>query len=202
MTAEARQWRDTLRWSTNGDFFQTLSQQWALSPRDTSCYLIPGFTPSAARIVRNNIISKEDLPSVCTAMSLRLPSYMFCLVSSSSPVICNYTVVQSSTVYTVKQVTFIHAFIQLYIHTWIHSRINACTSYTQYQFAHDCISHPKSYFGRIPSVRSLPIIGSSRKFLKNKHLAFTFLLIKKCHPQCVSSRDVTHKAQWILANSC
>jgi len=172
MTAEARQWGNTLRRSTSGDFFQTLSQQWALSPRDISCYLIPGFTPSAARLVHNNIISKEDLPSVCIAMSLRLPSYMFCLVSSSSPVICNYTVVQSSTVYTVKQVTFIHAFIQLYFHTWIHSRISACTSYTQYQFAHDWIGHPKSYFGRIPSVRSLPIIGSSRKKINILHLLF------------------------------
>jgi len=123
MTAEARQWGNTLRRSTSGNFFQTLSQQWALSPRDISCYLIPGFAPSAARLVHNNIISKEDLPSVCTAMSLRLPSYMFCLVSSSSPVICNYTVVQSSTVYTVKQVTFIHSFI----HTIIHSCMNIFT---------------------------------------------------------------------------
>ena len=32
MTAEAHHWRNTLRWSTNGDFFRTLSQQWALSP--------------------------------------------------------------------------------------------------------------------------------------------------------------------------
>jgi len=160
MTAEARQWKNTLRWSTNGDFFQTLSQQWALSPRDTSCYLIPGFTPSAARLVHNNI-SKEDLPSVCTAMSLRLPSYMFCLVSSSSPVICNYTVVQSSTVYTVKQVTFIHSFIQLYIHTWIFSHSNAYTSYTQYQFIHGCIGyhlHVRSQVGQLlpPRVNDAP----------------------------------------------
>ena len=124
MTAEARQWRNTLRWSTNGDFFQTLSQQWALSPRDTSCYLISGFTPSAARLVHNNIISKEDLPSVCTAMSLRLPSYMFCLVSSSSLVICNYTVVQSSTVYTVKQVTFIHTITHSYMNIFTHQCIH------------------------------------------------------------------------------
>jgi len=115
MTAEARQWRNTLRWSTNGDFFQTLSRQWALSPRDISCYLIPGFAPSTARLVHNNIISKEDLPSVCTAMSLCFPSYMFCLVSSSSPVICSYTLVQSSIVYTVRQVTFIHTIIRPYM---------------------------------------------------------------------------------------
>ena len=125
MTAEAHHWRNTLRRSTNGDFFQTLSQQWALSPRDISCYLIPGFAPSAARLVHNNIISKEDLPSVCTAMSLCFPSYMFRLVSSSSPVICNYTVVQSSVVYTVKQVTFIwynYTLIHEYFHTVMHTQ--------------------------------------------------------------------------------
>jgi len=145
-------------------------------------------------------------------MSLRLPSYMFCLVSSSSPVICNYTVVQSSTVYTVKQVTFIHTFIQLYIHKLILSHINAYTSYTQYQFTHDCISHPKSYFSRIPSVRSLLIFVSNRKFLQMNILHLPSYR-RKCHPQCVWSRDVTHykpggfrrifrEAQWILANSC
>jgi len=45
---------------------------------------------------------------------------------------------------TVIQITFIHTFIQLYIHTLILSHINAYTSYTQYQFIHGCISHPKS----------------------------------------------------------
>jgi len=59
MAAEARQWRNTLRWSTNSDFFQTFGQQWALSQRDISCYLVPGFTPSAARFIHNNISSKK-----------------------------------------------------------------------------------------------------------------------------------------------
>ena len=119
----------------------TSSRPWVnngLYPQETSvATLYQVLPPSAARLVHNNIISKEDLPSVCTAMSLRLPSYMCCLVSSSSPVICNYTavqssivytVVQSSTVYLVKRVTFIHTFIQLYIHTWILSHINAYTA--------------------------------------------------------------------------
>ena len=34
--------------------------------------------------------------------------------------------------------------INSYIHTLILSHINAYTSYTQYQFIHGCISHPKS----------------------------------------------------------
>jgi len=132
MTAEARQWRNTLRWSTNGNFFQTLGRQCALSPGDISCYLIPGFTLSTHQFLHNNIISKE----VCRVFVLRCQSTShftcFCLVSSSSPVICKYTVVQSSTVYTVIQVTFIRTLIQLYIHTLILSYINAYTSYTQY----------------------------------------------------------------------
>jgi len=42
MTAEARQWRNTLRWSTNGDFFQTFGQQWALSLGSIDRYFVPG----------------------------------------------------------------------------------------------------------------------------------------------------------------
>jgi len=101
-----------------------------------------GFYPVCSSIYSQKHHRQESLLSVCTAMSLRLLSYLFCLVSSSSSVICNYTVVQSSTVHTVIQITFIHSFIQLYIHTLILSHINAYTTYTQYQFIHGCISHP------------------------------------------------------------
>jgi len=121
MTAEARQWRNTLRWTTNDDFFQTLSQQWALSPRDTSCYLIPGFTPSAARFVHNNIISKK----VCRVFVLRChsASHLTCFVSFHrvSLVICNYTVVQSSTVCTVIRTSHIHSYNYTFIHEYFHT---------------------------------------------------------------------------------
>ena len=70
MTAEAREWRNTLRWSSNSDLFQTFGQQWALSLRDISCYLVPSFTPSAARFIHNNIISKE----VCRVFVLQCHS--------------------------------------------------------------------------------------------------------------------------------
>jgi len=141
MTAEARQWRNTLRWSTNGDFFQTLSQQWALSPRDISCYLIPGFTPSAARLVHNNIISKE----VCRVFVLRChsASHLTCFVSFHR-VHLSYAIIQSYNHLQFIQSNKSHSFIQLYIHTWILSHINAYTTYTQYQFIHGCIGHPKS----------------------------------------------------------
>jgi len=121
MTAEARQWRNTLRWSTNSDFLQTFGQQWALSPKDTSCYLVPGFTPSAARLFTKTSSPRKF--AECLYYNVGLPPIaIFCLVSSSSSVICNYTVVQSSTVHTVIQITFIHSFI-----TIIHSYINTFT---------------------------------------------------------------------------
>jgi len=45
MTAEAHHWRNTLRWSTNGDFFRTLSQQWALSSKRHQLLPYTGFYP-------------------------------------------------------------------------------------------------------------------------------------------------------------
>jgi len=47
----------------------------------------------------------------------------------------------SSTVHTVRQITFVHTFMQLYIHTLLLSHINAYTTYKQYQSIHGCISH-------------------------------------------------------------
>jgi len=90
-----------------------------------------------------------SLPSVGTAMSVHFPAYLSCLVSSSF--ICHIqlysrTVVQVVHLYNhmFVQVTSIHS----YIHTTIHSCINiftySYTSYTQHQFIHGCISHPKS----------------------------------------------------------
>jgi len=79
MTAEARQWRNTLRWSTNGNFFPTLGRQCALSLGDISCYLKPGFTLSMPQFLHNNIISKE----VCRVFVLRCQStsHFTCSVS-------------------------------------------------------------------------------------------------------------------------
>jgi len=132
-------WRNTLRWSTNGDFFQTLGQQWALSPRDISCYLVPGFTSFAARFIHNNIISKE----VCRVFVLRCQSasHLTCFVSFHR-VHLSYAIIQSYSHLQFIQSYKSHSFIQLYIHTLILSHINTYTTYTQYQFIHGCISHP------------------------------------------------------------
>ena len=57
--------------------------------------------------------------------------YLFCLVSSSSPILCNSTVV--STIRTVIQTTFIHTIIHSYINTFthqcIHKHINNINQY-------------------------------------------------------------------------
>jgi len=156
MTAEAYQWRNTLRWSTNGDFFQALDQQWALSPRDISCYLVSGFTLSAARFVHNNVISKE----VCRVFVLRYhsASHLTCFVSFHR-VHLSYAIIQSYRPLQSTQSYKSHSFIQLYIHTLILSRINAYTTHTQYQFIHGCISHLESFL--VVSFRfSLQIVSS------------------------------------------
>lgn len=80
-------------------------------PRSISCYLVPGFAPSAARFVRNTIIPKE----VCRVFVLwcQSASHLTCFVLFvKSPVI-----IQSIH-------SYIHAFIQSYIHTLILSHIH------------------------------------------------------------------------------
>ena len=143
-------------------------------------------------------------------MSLRLPSYLFCLVSSSSPVICNYTVVQSFAVYTVIQITFIHPFIHLYIHTLILSHINAYTSYTQYQFTHSCISHPKSCLTVCLQFSLYLSLCQTASFYK--WTSCIYLLIIKSVIPTVSGPEMSliislldfgnsfYEVEWILAN--
>jgi len=139
-------------WGAPMEEHSTLVYKWQLLPDFESTM---GFAPKRHQLlpstgcypVCSSIYSQwhhhqGSLPSVCTAMSLCLLSYLFCLISSSSSVMCNYTVLQSSTIYTVIRITFIHTFIQLHIHTLILSHINAYTTYTWYQFLHGCISHP------------------------------------------------------------
>jgi len=137
------------------------------------------------------------LSSVCTAMSVHLPSYMLCLVSLSSFVIYNS---YSHTNYIHTFVTSIHSYFHIFIHI----------IYTA-SFTHDYISLPESCFGCVSSIRSLLVIVSSPKFLQRNILHLPSCH-QKCHPKCVWSRDVTHykpgglrqifyEAQWILANS-
>jgi len=161
MTVEARQWRNTLRWSTNDNFFQTLGQQWALSPRDISCYLIPGFTPSTARFVHNNIISKD----VCRVFVLRCQSasHLTCFVSFRQ-VHLSYAIIQSY-----KSHSFIHSIIHSYIKSMHTQHIHDINSYM-------VASVTQILFGRISSNQSLLIIVSKLQVPTNEQLVIiTFI---------------------------
>jgi hypothetical protein len=105
MTAEACRWKYTLRRFTNGDFFQTLDQQWVYTQEASVCYLVPGFT-----LVHNSIISK----GVCRVFVLRcqFAALLTCLVSF------HRVHLSQSSLYT-----HIYSFIHSYIHTFIHSCI-------------------------------------------------------------------------------
>ena len=92
-----------------------------------SCYLVPGFTPSMARFVPNDIISDE----VCRVFVLRChsTSHLTCPVLFRQGHLL-YIVIQSYS-YTIMQV--IHSCIHRFIRSSIH------IIYTK-SFMHDCIS--------------------------------------------------------------
>ena len=121
MTAEACQGKNTLRRSTNGDFFQTFYQQRAFSPRGISCYLVPGFTPSMIRFVHDGTIVNE----VCRVFELRCqsPSHLTCLISSHRVHLLHtiHTVIQ---LYSRKSCTTIHSCIHTFINTFICSHMH------------------------------------------------------------------------------
>ena len=136
------------------------------------------FYPVSGSICSQSYYLQGSLPSVCTAMSVRLTSYLFCLISLSSPVICNYTVVQSSRVYTVIQVTFIHTFIQLYIHTLILSCIHNIYTISIHTWLHQS---PKVLFGRVLLFQSSNCFKWS--VLNNGQLDLSFILFQVVSPK-------------------
>ena len=119
-------------------------------------------------------------------MSLRLPSYMFCLVSSSLPVICNCL----QFIQSYKSHSFIHSYN--YIHTFILSHINAYTTYKQYQSIQGCISHQNLV--SVVSLQCGPCLSSCHALGSNKRTTCNHHFHQKCHPQCVWSRDVTNQS--------
>jgi hypothetical protein len=96
-----------------------LVKQWVCSPGGISCYLLSGFTSSTARLVHNNIISKD----VCRVFVLRCQSafHLTCLVSfhqihlSQSSLYTHYI---HSTIHT-----FTHYYFHSYTTSFIHGRI-------------------------------------------------------------------------------
>jgi len=85
--------------------------------RGISCHLVPGFTPSMARFVHNNINSKE----VCRVFVLqcRSTSYLTSLVSSRWVHLSHTIYIQSYELHA-----SIHTFIHPYINAFICSYIN------------------------------------------------------------------------------
>jgi len=118
MTVETHQRKNTLRRFTNGDSFQTFDQQWAISTRGISCYLVPGFTPSIARFVHDSTISKD----VCLMFVLRCQStsHLTCLVSSHL-VHLLHTIHKVIQLYSRTSCTTIHPYINTFTYSHIHA---------------------------------------------------------------------------------
>ena len=144
-----------------------------------------------------------SLPSVVTVMSVYFLAYLSCLDSSSFTyhiqLYC-HTVVQVVHLYNHMsvQVTSIHSYIHITIHSYINTFTYSYTSYTQHQFIHGCISHPKSCFGRIPSVRSSLIIVSSGRFYKRT--ACSYLIFIKSVIPSVSGQEMS-PIKWLVLNN-
>jgi hypothetical protein len=168
MTAEAYEWKNALRRFTNGDFSQTFGKTVGFTPRRHQLLLCVGLYPVNGSICSRLYHLQGSFPSVCTAMSVRLPSYMSCLISLSH---------LSYTVYSVVQVTSMHSYIHTnYIHTSILSHIHI---FMRTQHIHRIIhtwlhQSPGVLFGGIPSVRSL-LSCFKLSFLHNGQLEFSLL---------------------------
>jgi hypothetical protein len=103
-------------------------QQWVFSPRGLSCYLVPGFTPSMAQFVHNNMISKE----VCRVFVLRYQSASHLTYPVSfHRVACHIQFIQSYKLHPYIH-SCIHTIIHSYINTVMYSYIHIYTTYTQH----------------------------------------------------------------------
>ena len=135
MTAEARQWRNTLRWSTNGDFFQTFGSTMGFVPKRHQLLPSTGFYPVCSPIYSQKHHLQGSLPMF--VLQCRSTSHLTYFVSFHR-VHPSYATIQSYSHLQFIQSYKSHSFI----HTLIPSHINAYTTYTWYQFLHGCISHP------------------------------------------------------------
>jgi len=94
-------------------------------------YLALDLTPSTGSICPQGCHLQWNLSNVCAMKSVHLPSYLSCLVSSSSPVIYSYTIVQVVHLYShmFTQVRSIHSYIHAYkANMQLHSYMIALTT--------------------------------------------------------------------------
>ena len=105
------------KWWLLPDFRSTMS----FIPKRHQLLPCAGFYPVSGPICSQSYYLQGSLPSVCTAMSVHLPSYMLCLFSLSSFVIYN----------SYSHTNYIHTFVTT-IHSYINTFTYSYTSYTQH----------------------------------------------------------------------
>ena len=158
------------KWRLLPDFWSTMG----FIPRSISCYLVPGFAPSAARFVRNTIIPK----AVCRVFVLRCQSashltcfVLFCQVTCHNPV---HTIIHSC----------IHTIIHSYVNTFTHSYTHAYTTYTRHH-SHMIALVTKILFRSCLFSSVFTYHCIKPKVSTREHLTFTFLLSKVSSPVCL-----------------
>ena len=151
-----------------------------LYPQEYQLLPCARFCPVSGSICSQYYHPQGSLPSVCTTMSVRLPSYLFCLVcqvTCHNPV---HTIIHSC----------IHTIIHSYVNTFTHSYTHAYTTYTRHH-SHMIALVTKILFRSCLFSSVFTYHCVKPQVSTHEHLTFTFSSLK-CHPQCVWSRDVTH----------
>ena len=158
----------------------TSSKLWVnngLYPQETSVATLYQVLPRQRLDLFTIILSPRK---ICRVFVLRChsASHLTCFVSFHR-VHLSYVIIQSYNHPQFIQSNKSHSFIQLYIHTWILSHNNAYTACTQYQSIRGCIGHPTFCLTMSLQFCLYLSLGLAAK---NKHLAFTLLLIKNVIP--------------------
>jgi len=143
--------RNQSKWRpfTNGDFSQTFNRQWAIFPKGIGRHRVLGFVPPMARLVHDNINSKE----VCRVFVLR------CLSASNltCPVLFHQATCHVQLIWSFKSHSYIHTFMHSCIHTSILSYTRTFKR-TQRTHTHTISIHtwlhqsPRVLFGHISSI--------------------------------------------------
>ena len=117
MTAEARQCRNTLRWSTNGDFFQTFGSTMGFVPKRHQLLPSTGFYPVCSPIYSQKHHLQGSLPMF--VLQCRSTSHLTYFVSFHR-VHPSYATIQSSSHLQFVQSYKSHSFMHSYNYTFVH----------------------------------------------------------------------------------
>jgi len=156
MTAEACQRKNTLCRFTNGDFFQTFDQQWALSQEasvSTLCQVLHRQWP--------------DLFTI-TSTPRKFAECLYCAVSPLPILHVLSRSIESLVTYSLyDRSSHIHTFMHPHTDAFMYSHIHAYTTHMhiQHQFTHGCINRLES----VPAVslrfgpRSFQVESSNKR---------------------------------------